>query len=528
VEELARLAGPFGAAFVGLNPLHALRNVPGYMCPYCPVSRLFQNPLYLDIEAIPEFADCGEARQRVESSEFQATLAACRETNQVDYARGAALKDDVLRLLHATFLRRHADHNTDRGRAYREFVTQRGKVLTDYATFMALDARFRREGASVRDWRDWPAGYHMPNSPEVETFRAAHRREIDFYCYVQFELDRQLASTQEEARHAGLSLGLYHDLAIGSAADGSDAWAFGDLFVKGVQVGAPPDPYSVTGQTWGFPPVDPRRLTALRYHYWIELLRSNLAHAGMLRIDHVMGLFRQFWVPDDVPGSDGAYVRYPADDLLGILALESQRHGTVIVGEDLGTVPRGLPATLARWGILSSRVMYFERRRRGSFRPATSYSKRALATATTHDHPPLAGFWRGRDLEVRRELSLLAGEKELADAQKERAHTRAALLRRLVADGLLSKVESYSAEDLIRAVHLFLARTPCPLLGISLDDLAGETDPVNLPGVELSQYSSWSRRMGKDVESIFTDEAVLRLLRELAGLVADESCQSHY
>ncbi|GAG44942.1 unnamed protein product, partial [marine sediment metagenome] len=234
-------------------------------------------------------------------------------------------------------------------------------------------------------------------------------------------------------------------------------------------------------------------------------MRSALAHSGMLRIDHVMGLFRQFWVPDGFPGSAGAYVRYPAEDLLGILALESRRHGAVIVGEDLGTVPHEVPAILAAWGILSSRVMYFERSDEDGFHPAASYSPRALVTATNHDHPPLTGFFSGRDLEIRSEIGLIRSTEELEALRAERERSRAALLHRLIVEGLLLDVDAGCVEKVCAAAHAFLTRTPCPLIGISLDDLAGETDPVNLPGVGPDRYPSWSRKMHRDVQEILAD-----------------------
>jgi 4-alpha-glucanotransferase len=518
LRALARSTGQLGGAFVALNPLHALQNRDDRIGPYCPVSRLFRNYVYLDIGAVPEFAESRDVQARFESPAFQAALARVRSAKEIAYEEVATLKQDILQALHAVFLDQHAAGTSARGRAYRAYVAEKGANLTDYATFLALSAWPAERGDGGTDWRDWPAAYRKPDSPKTEAFRRGHQREIDFHCYVQFEIDRQLGLTADEAARTGMRLGLCNDLAIGSAGDGSDAWAFPELFLRGVKVGAPPDPYCETGQTWGFPPIDPRALASNRYEYWIQLLRSSLAHAGMLRMDHVMGVFRQYWVPDGRPATEGAYVRYPANDLLGILALESRRHGAVIVGEDLGTVPRELPSILARWGIVSSRVMYFERDRRGTFRPAASYSRRAYVTATTHDHPTLPGFWTGRDLEIRRAIGLLESGQESEDAEVERERMRAAMLRRLIADGLLPEGEPVSPETLCRAVYAFLSRTPCPVVGVSLDDLAGELDPVNLPGVSLADYPSWSRRMGRGLDEIMADphtRAVLDQLREV-------------
>jgi len=515
LRHLVSEAVRHGAAFVGLNPLHAIGNRGERIGPYCPASRIYRNPLYLDIEAIPEFTECHEARARVESPAVQEELQRLRSSQHVEYERVAALKAEILRMLHGTFLKRHGEAGSDRGRAYDRYVATQGKPLIDFATFCALQTWFAQRGQGEAHWRDWPAAYRSHNALEVEAFRNAHRREVDFHCYVQFELDRQLAMAAANAQGAGMRLGLYSDLALGSAADGSDAWESPDLFVEGVKVGAPPDPYSDTGQTWGFPPVDPHRLAAGRYDYWVQVLRSAMAHAGMLRIDHVMGLFRQYWVPDERPATDGAYVRYPAEDLLGILALESQRHEAVIVGEDLGTVPPEVPEALAKWEILSSQVMYFERSEGGGFHSSDSYSPRALVTATNHDHPPLAGFWTGRDLDIRREIGLIGSERELEGAQADRQGARAVLARRLLDEGFSFDLQDATAEELCAAVYAFLARTPCPLLGISLDDLAGETEPVNLPGVTLSRYRSWSRRMQRTINDILADPVVQRVLDDI-------------
>ena len=517
LRMLCEATAVHGVAFVGINPLHAIRNRSIWIGPYCPVSRLYRNLLYIDVEAVPEFGQADSVRQDCAAGNLKEQLVAVRSADWIAYDRVAKLKLKALRRCHGTFLSHHGHGETDRGRSYREYVQEQGDTLIDYATFMALEAWSTDEGGGGPDWSEWPAEYRQHDSQEVRAFRESHRDAVDLHCYIQFELDRQLGEACRRAHDAGMPLGVYQDLAIGSAANGSDAWAFPGLLLKGVKVGAPPDPYAWEGQTWGFPPVDPRRLRDDRYDYWIRLLRSAMRHTGMLRIDHVMGLFRQYWVPDGQSATQGAYVRFPHDDLLGILALESHRQGTVVVGEDLGTVPREIPSILARWGILSSRVMYFERTKRGGFRPARSYSKRALTTVTTHDHTPLAGYWEGRDIALRETLGVYDAPGKLSKARAEREIDREALVRRLVAAGLLAQddPEGITPETLCRAVHLFLAQTPSPLIGISLDDLAGETEPVNLPGVTIDRYRSWSRRMRRTLDEIASDPRVLTLLDDL-------------
>lgn len=517
LSDLGRLvewSRSIGAAFVGLNPLHALRNSGNHVSPYSPVSRLFYNTAYLDVSAVPEFESCDAARALVESPEQRSTLARLRSCQFADYDAVMALKRRVLALLHRAFVQRQQRSDGERHRAYTSFCAQQGAALEDFATFIVLRQHLGAEGKT--DWRTWPADYRAPPLSAVVEFRREHREEVDLQRWIQFELDRQLAAAAASA--ATLPIGLYGDLAIGSAADGSDAWAFPGLFLSGAHVGSPPDDYSIVGQDWGLPPVDPGRLRADRYRYWILLLRSALRHMGALRIDHVMGLFRQYWVPAGRPATEGAYVRYPAKDLLGILALESHRHRSLIIGEDLGTVPPALPSILARWGILSSRVLYFQKDRRGAFRPARTYSRRALVTANTHDHPPLAGYWAGRDIELRRQVGELATEEQVAAAEVERARERAALLSRLAAERCLEAARAPdSYPELCAAVHAFLSRTPAPLVGVRLDDLTGETDPVNLPGIGMDRHQNWSRRLDHSLEELVDHSGVRRALVGVAN-----------
>jgi 4-alpha-glucanotransferase len=518
LRHLATWSAEVGAEFVGVNPLHALRNRGTAISPYSPVSRLFRNVLYLDVEAVPELAECAEAREMLASTAVQRELQVLRASERVEYERVMALKRPLLELLHRTFVREHAAGGDARGNAYARYLERQGEALIAFATFLALDAHFGARaaaagtGAATRDsdWHDWPAPYRDPRSREVAAFRESHRAEVDFHCWLQFELDRQLGAAAAAGERAGLAVGLYQDLAIGTSGDGSDSWAFPGLFVRGASIGAPPDDLAPQGQNWALPPVDPRRLRRDGYRYWTLLLRTALGHAGAVRIDHVMGLFRQFWIPEGRPGSAGAYVRFPAGDLLGILALESGRHRALVVGEDLGTVPPEVPRALRRWNILSSRVLYFERTRRGGFRRAASFEPLALATANTHDLVPLAGFWAGRDIALRRALGLIASDEAAEVAYAERARTRSALLRRLVADRALPAGGAGGRDVALLpgAVHAFLCKTPAVLVGLSLDDLVGETDPVNLPGVEPAVYPSWTRRLRVPLEALPDDPAV--------------------
>lgn len=488
LAELVEWAAARGAAFVGVNPLHALFNRRTDISPYSPVSRLFRNALYIDVEQVPELAKSERARALLESPDVQAAIRALRARPLVDYGGVVALKQRVLAELHATFAEREQPANTQRARDYADFVALREPELTRFAIWMTL-----AEDSDVPDWRAWPESLRNPDSPAVAAFRATHEQRVDFHRWLQFEMHRQLAAVASRARAAGMALGVYQDLAIGTSPGGSDTWSYPDLFLTGASVGAPPDPYAADGQNWGLPPIDPRALRAQCYRYWIQLLRRAFEHAGALRIDHVMGLFRMFWIPDGGTGRDGAYVRFPADDLLGILALESVRHDALAVGEDLGTVPREVPPALEKWGVLSSKVLYFERDKRG-FKPAARYPELALATANTHDLPTLAGFWTERDIDVRAEVGLLKGTAALRSAKRERARDKDLLLRRLALHGPREFENGRFIRRFISAVHEFLCATPARLVGLSLDDLCTEVDPVNVPGVGPDRYPSWRRR----------------------------------
>jgi 4-alpha-glucanotransferase len=474
-----------GGDFVGVNPLHALRNRGWEVSPYSPVTRLYRNPIYLDPATVPP--------------ELQAEREALHKSDAVEYERVMMLKRRALEPLHAA---------AGGGEAYRHFLETEGEPLERYATFEALADHFGHG-----DWRRWPDPFRDPVSSDVSAFRAEHAREVDFHRWLQFELDRQLGEAAERGRRAGLRIGLYQDLAIGTSSCGADIWANPHLYLEGVSIGAPPDEYSAGGQNWGLPPMDPRALREDRYEFWIRLLRASLRHAGALRIDHVMGLFRQFWIPEGASGAEGAYVRFPAHELLGILVLEARRHGAVVVGEDLGTVPPEVPPALRRRGILSSRVLYFERED-GRFRPAAEYEPASLATANTHDMPPLAGFWSGRDIELRRDAGELESDGAVERAREQREEMKQAMLERLAAEGVLpSSREPTSGAELRGAVHEFLCRTPAAMVGLNLDDLVGETEPVNLPGIPFERYASWTRKLEVPVERLDGDPGVRAALR---------------
>jgi len=510
---LLEWCGEAGGAFVGVNPLHAIAARGLAITPYSPTSRLYRNVLYLDVEAVPELAACDAARALLAGAGFRTGCARLRAAREIDYGAVLEAKLALLRPLFACF--RAAGAQAPRAAAFAAYRAREGDALEDFAAFEVLAERFGTPGAPATDWSGWPAPFRDPRGGAVAAFRCEQAEAIAFRAWLQFELDRQLAAAAERGRAAGLAIGVYQDLAVGSAPDSADTWMGQRLHARGVAVGAPPDDYAPDGQNWGFPPLDPHRLRADGYRPWTRLLRAGFAHAGALRIDHAMGMMRLFWIPEGRPGTEGTYVLGHADEMLGVLALESRRAGALVIAEDLGTVPPEFRERLADWAVLSSAVAYFERDG-GAFRPAAAYPPRALATVQTHDLVPLAGHRAGADLRIRRRVGQLPDDAALAAALAEREREHAALLARLRADGFLPGDGEPSSAELCVAVHAFLAATPAALVAAALDDLAGETLPVNVPGVPVDRHRSWSRRMTPSLEALRADplaRAVLAALR---------------
>ena len=531
LRRLIEWTGSLGGAFVGVNPLHALANRGEGISPYSPVSRIFRNPIYIDVEAVPGLRDAPNVAARLDHPEFEAELEALRENPKVQYEQVMALKMPVLEELHRIFRGSRA-----RSDAYDVYVRANDPELTRFATFATI-AENRRSW----QWSEWPGSLQDSTSDAIRELQREHAERIDLHRWIQFELDRQLGDVASAAHRAKLPIGLYQDLAIGTSPAGADSWSMPQLFVQGASIGAPPDPYSANGQHWGLPPIDPRALRRDRYRYFIRLVQSGFRHAGALRIDHVMGLFRLFWIPEGKTGKEGAYVRSPAADLLGILALESVRHNALVVGEDLGTVPKEVPPALEKWGVLSSKVLYFERDKRGGFRAADRYPPLALATANTHDMATLAGFWRGQDIEDRARVGLIESREAKAAAHADRERDKEALAARLglrgagrgerdegrgtrdAGSGMRDAGRAERDEgrgtrepndvEFRAAVHEFLCKTPAALVGIALDDLTGEVDAVNVPGVGPDKHSSWTRKMSMTLEEMRESPDVGRALR---------------
>ncbi|MFI6445152.1 4-alpha-glucanotransferase [Kitasatospora sp. NPDC050543] len=514
LAELAQWAGAeLGAGFVQINPLHAgLPGVPSDPSPYRPSSRRFADPVHLRIEAVPEYAYLApEQRERVQECARRAALLreeVLHHDGLIDRDAVWALKREALKVLHLV------PRGPGREAVYRAYVRREGAWLERHAVWSALA---EQHGS---DWHSWPKGLRRPDSPHVAGAKADLAERIEFHRWLAWQVDEQLGQAQLAAERAGMPVGLIHDLAVGAHPHGADAWALQDVLATGIAVGAPPDAFNAHGQDWGLPPWRPDALAVAGYAPYAELLRSAARHAGAIRIDHVMGLFRLWWVPAGHPPTEGAYVRYDAEAMLGVLALEAHRAGTVVIGEDLGTVEPGVREELAARGILGTSVLWFERdwQAKGEILPPERWRARCLATLTTHDLPSTAARLTGEHVELRHRLGLLAralGEEQ-AEAAAELADWRAELARL----GLLAPGEPLDE----RALHRFLLATPAELVGVWLPDTVGDPRPQNLPGT-WDQYPNWRLPVADGTgEPVTLDQvAAAPGAARLAGLLADLS-----
>ena len=511
LSELLACAARCGAAAVGINPLHTLfGDDPERASPYSPSSRFFLNPLYLDLCAIPDFGESEEARTLASSQEFMRSLPQLRECELVDYAGVAALKRRVLDLLYANFRRRHLDAaGGDRGHAFRRFQEIHGEALRRYAIFEALREKLGAADLPMRDWRRWPAELRSPDSPAVRRFAEEFIERVEFFEYAQWQADVQLATATDWATTAALPIGLYCDLALGVDAAGADAWAWQDIVVAGFSVGAPPDAWGPDGQNWGFPPLHPIALRRSGYRMFVEVLRANMRAAGALRIDHVLGLMRTFWIPDGSSPADGAYVHNPFDELLACVILESHRNRCLVVGEDLGTLPEGLREVLQAAGLLSYRLLYFERGEAGRFLRPDEYPAQAVAAVSTHDLPTVTGYWTSHDIELRDRLRDPAAPGS-GPTRTERAQDRQLLLAALDQEGLAA-TGSHDDDPPLLGIHRYLARSQSRLVLVQIEDLIRQLPQVNLPGTDR-EYPNWRRKLAASLTEIFADPGVHELI----------------
>ena len=519
LAHFAARAAREGAGFIGLNPLHALfPHNPGHTSPYSPSSRAHLHVLYLDVEAIPGYRDCLAAQERVRSPAFQARLAALRATPLIEHAGVAAAKFEILELLYREFIESGIADD-----ALEPFRRERGRALRQHALFEALQEHFYRTDAQIWGWPVWPAEFRDPESEAVAAFARQNANRIGFFEYLQWQCALQLDAVARQCRALGMPIGLYQDLAVSVDRAGSDAWRHQASFALGASVGAPPDEFNPNGQNWGLPPLRPDRLRATGYQAFVEVLRACMRGAGAIRIDHVMGLMRLFWIPAGGTPHGGAYVHYPIDEMLAIVALESERNHCLVIGEDLGTVADEMREALRRFGVLSYRLLYFEHQG-GGFRPPADYPRDALVAVSTHDLATLAGWWAVHDLRIRHALHLFPNdavfEKQLLDRAQERVHLLSAVQRAtdLPGEVLADAVGANSLPvQAVEAVHAFLALTPSKLMVVQLEDALGDVEQANMPGT-IDQHPNWRRKYARELETLWETGGLLGLCRALTRI----------
>ncbi|ADU71776.1 4-alpha-glucanotransferase [Pantoea sp. At-9b] len=504
-----------GGAFIGLNPLHALfPGMPESASPYSPSSRRWLNVLYIDVNAVEDFRQSEDAQRWWHSSPTQQAWQAARACDWVDYRAVSQLKLTALRLAWSHFRQRElADPDLS---AFDTFVAAGGESLQLQGVFDALHAMLMAQDASHYGWPVWPQEWQHPNSAAVRAFRIEHSTEVNFYLWLQWLAARQFAACWEVCQQQQMPIGLYRDLAVGVAQGGAETWGDRELYCLQASVGAPPDILGPLGQNWGLPPMDPQVMQARAYEPWISLLRANMRDCGALRIDHVMALLRLWWIPRDGNAAQGAYVHYPIDDLLAILALESQRHRCMVIGEDLGTVPDAIIDKLRDAGVYSYKVLYFEQTSTKDFRPPRQWLRQAMAVATTHDMPTLRGWWQSDDLSLGSELGLYPDSVILAGLHQQRHAAKQALLRSLRHTGYLPEFARHGAMSraLNHAMHRYLADSRSALLGLQPEDWLDMASPVNVPGT-TDHYPNWRRKLCVTLEALFRDPQVNALLADI-------------
>jgi 4-alpha-glucanotransferase len=505
LQLLIRWLASCGAGFIGVNPLHALAPAePARSSPYSASSRHFLNVLYISVPAVPEFEQCLAARARIAAPQFAQRLRELREQALVDYGGVAELKFEILALLYQDFRDKHLAVRSERGRSFLEFVARRGLRLQLHARFDALDRHFRATLGTASGWMSWPQEYRDVNGSAAERFALAHPREVEFYAYLQWLAYEQLLEAQALTRELGMPIGLYGDYAVGANPSGSETWAEPAGYCLGAETGAPPDPLALKGQGWGIPPPDPMVLESHHLRGFVQLIRDNMRYYGALRLDHVMSLYRLWWIPAGCAATAGAYVHYPLQQLLSVLGIESARTSCLVVGEDLGVVPDEMRRAMPLFGLYHYKVLLFEKID-GRFRRPGEFERHALAAATTHDLPTLHSYWEARDIELRRRLNLYPSAQVESDIVRERDHDREMLLSALREQGLSpthpsGPLEPYT-DDLGHALHLYLARSSTALVALQIEDLLGMIDPVNVPGT-FAEYPNWQRKITAAIEDM--------------------------
>ncbi|MDR5825432.1 4-alpha-glucanotransferase [Caballeronia sp. LZ043] len=506
LASLATQTARRGGHAVAISPMHAMFSAePNKFSPYSPSSRLFLNVAHVDPAAV---LGAPAVRAVVERLGLADELRALEELTLIDWPRASQARLAILRALFDTFSQ---DHDSAFAKDFAAFVEDGGRPLEDHARFEALQAVQLAENGEGH-WRNWSEALRDPRSEAVAEFASANRREVDFYLFTQWLAAKGLLHAQHAARDAGMAVGLVADLAVGCDSAGSHAWSYRDEMLTGVSVGAPPDLFNQAGQSWGLTTFSPRAMRTQGFSAFIDMLRCAFKCAGGIRIDHILGLRRLWLVPEGESAKDGAYLRYPLEDLLRLIALESWRHRAIVVGEDLGTVPPGFTERLQEHGLLGIRVLWFEREVDGpGFKPPREWDSGVTATTTTHDLPTVAGWWRGEDIvwrsKIGQTMARADGRDAVEVALEERGDDREHLWRAFQEAGIApADVEAPDVDNPpVDEALAFVAATPAPLVTYPLEDLLALVEQPNLPG-SIDEHPNWRRRLALPVDELFLDD----------------------
>ena len=517
---LIEKAAGVGADFIGLNPIHALYPAnPNACSPYGPSSRRWLNYLYIDVTAIDGYDDAS-VQAVVSSDEFKATLKHARNVEHVDYEAVAHVKLAALKAVFDVYDAKYLRKSTKQNKAFKAFVEAGGESLDMLAVYDALQSHLKAEGKDSWGWPVFPQEYKDYYNPAVAKFKSANEQDVKFYLFLQWIAAQQLELASNKATDAGMTIGLYRDLAVGVSEGSAEIWGNKDLYCTGASVGAPPDILGPLGQNWGLPPMDPRKLYEQGYQPIIDLFASNMASSGSLRIDHVMALLRLWWVVKGDNAKDGGYVYYPVDDLLGILALESHRNQSLVIGEDLGTVPEEIRSKLADNGVYSYRVFFFEQAEDGGFFSPSHYPVQSMSTLTTHDMPTLIGYWHCLDLELGKEIGLYPTEEILQTLYADRHENKQAILDTLHGHGSIGDNVGRDVNhtgmnrELNNGMQVHMAGGSSALLSLQLEDWLEMDKPVNIPGT-FDEYPNWRRKLTENIESMFDRHDINELASKL-------------
>ena len=504
LRELTVAAAEQGADMLAISPVHAMFAAqPGRCSPYSPSSRLFLNILY----AAPASVLGHDAMMRGLADVEPDELNALDSLDLIDWPDAAAIRVRLLRTLHRQFSIEAPPALRQR---YTRFCAAQGQALRDHAVFEALHAARQAADGAVQPWTQWPAGLRDPASAEVRRYAHDHAREVDFHQFAQWLAAESLAAAHAAGCEAGMRLGLLADLAVGDSPDGSHAWSRQADLMPRMSIGAPPDIYNPLGQNWGLTAFSPRALHANGYRAFIDMLRASLAHTGGVRIDHILGMARLWLVPDGASPADGAYLRYPLESLLALTALEAGRHRACAIGENLGTVPEGFDERLKDNGVLGMNVLWFMRQAADAapgpdapagFTDPATWPRDAAAMTTTHDLPTLRGWWEARDIEWRVRLGLLGADDDEQTLRRGRDIDRALLAR-----ALDPAAAAAPRQAPLPALLRFVSSSPCPLLLVPMEDVAGVLDQPNLPGT-IDTHPNWRQRLPRSIRATFADPA---------------------